>query len=75
MSIEPWPCCNSIQKYAIAELWSSRDFRTLAVRFATPSGGAEAIVMVMVIMSTPTWLRRPAFLRGSEDNRCHDIRH
>lgn len=45
------------------------------MKFAIPSAGTGIIVMVIVIMSTPTWLGRPAFLRDSEDNRVHDIRH
>ena len=48
----------------------------LAVRLGTCSRGTRIIVMeVVVIMSTPTWLGRPAILRDSEDNRVHDIRH
>lgn len=47
------------------------------LKFAIRAGGTRTriIAMMMVVLSTPTWLGRPAFLRDSEDNGVYDIRH
>lgn len=45
------------------------------LRFAIRSGGIGIIVMMMVVLSTPTWLGGPSVLRDSEDNGVYDVRH
>ncbi len=44
-------------------------------RFAVRGGGIQIIVTVTVVLSTPTWLAGPAFLRDSEDDGFYDMRH